>query len=135
MTSLPVTELLASILALTILPLTMLVSFGRISLGKKDGDIAKYPFGDIENEQFRRRRSALQNFCEYTPLALIMLALMELKLGATSLVWGIGIAFTIGRIIHPIALLTIPQNPIPRALAMFATYAIFLIPAVVIIFY
>lgn len=134
MTSLPVTELLASILALTILPLTMLISFGRISLGKKEGDVAKYPFGDIENDHFRRKRSALQNFCEYTPFGIIMLALIELKLGPSPLVWGLGIAFTIGRIIHPVALIAIPHNPLPRILAMFATYAIFLVPALILLF-
>ncbi len=134
MISLPITATIASLLALLILPLTMLISFGRINLGKAQGDIAKFPFGDIDDEKFRRRRSALQNFCEYTPLAIIMLALLEITNGSSNMVWALGGLFVFGRAIHAVALLTIPKNPLPRIIAMFITYAIFLIPALIILY-
>lgn len=96
---------------------------------KQRGDAGKYPIHDGDDENLKRRIGAFTNFIEYVPVALLLLALIELQ-GATSvLIWGLGVAFVIGRILHAIGMLSNPHFPLPRIIGMLATYAVLLIPA------
>ena len=124
MESLTITTTIASILSVQLLILSMLVSFRRVSLGKSEGDIAKYPYQDGNDETLKRRIRALGNFIEYVPLCLILLALIELNGASNNLLWGLGGCFAAGRILHSIGMLSNPHFPLPRILGMFATYAI-----------
>ena len=62
MPELTITTTLASALAVQLLLLSMLVSFRRVSLGKSEGDIAKYPYQDGNDETLKRRIRAMGNF-------------------------------------------------------------------------
>ena len=129
MISLPITSTIAATLAMLMFILTLLISMRRVSLGKAEGDIAKYPIDDGDDENLKRRIGAFTNFIEYVPVALIMLALIELQGATSTLVWWLGCTFIIGRILHAIGMLTNPHFALPRIVGMFATYAVLLIPA------
>lgn len=125
-----ITSKIAALLCLQMFVLTLMVSMRRVNLGKSEGDMAKYPYQDGNDETLKRRIRAFGNFVEYTPVCIIMLALMEFNGAPASLVWSLGGAFVIGRILHSIGMLTNPHFPLPRALGMFCTYAILLVSAV-----
>ncbi|TVZ41121.1 hypothetical protein P886_0460 [Alteromonadaceae bacterium 2753L.S.0a.02] len=125
---LPVTSFMAASLGILMFLLTWLVSMRRAVLGKQAGDIGKFVFGDGDDETLRRRIRAFGNFVEYSPYALVMVALIELQHAPNSLLWSLAAAFVIGRIVHAIAMLYNPRFPLPRALAMFTTYGCLLIP-------
>jgi len=126
---LPVTSTIATSLAFIMLVLTFMVSISRINLGKSEGDIAKYPIHDGNNENLKRRISAFSNFTEYAPMCLIMIALIEINGATSTLLWVLGGSFVAGRILHVIGMLTNPHFPLPRIIGMFATYASLLVPA------
>ena len=129
MNSLPVTSMVAAVLACLMFVLTALVSMRRVELGKQSGDIAKFVFGHGEDEKLRRRIRAFGNFIEYTPIALILFALTEYQGAAYSLMLWLGGAFVIGRLLHALGMLLSPRFPLPRVIGMFATYAALLVPA------
>lgn len=130
---LQITAYIAAALAVIMFGLSLNVSGYRVKLGTAQGDKAKYPFQDGNDEGLKHRIRAFGNFAEYTPAALIMLGLLELSHAPAYLVWGLGIAFTLGRISHAIGMLTNPYNPTLRIIGMTATYAILLVPAVWIV--
>lgn len=129
MLSLPITSLLAASLVILMCALTMLVSARRVSLGNASGDIAKYVFGHGDDETLRRRVRAFGNFIEYVPMALVMLVLLELQGAPSSLVWGLGGAFVVGRYLHAFGMLYNPRAPMLRIIGMIATYSALLTPA------
>ncbi len=126
---LPITSTLAAVLAILLFVLTLLVSMRRAILGKEAGDIAKHVFGDGNDETLRRRGRAFGNLIEYAPFCLIMIALLEAQGASPTLLWTLGGAFTIGRIVHATSMLLVPRNPLPRGLAMMTTYLVLLISA------
>lgn len=126
---LPITSTIAAVLAILLFVLTLLVSLRRAALGKASGDIAQYVFGDGDDETLRRRGRAFGNLIEYAPMCLIMIALLEAQGASATLLWYLGGAFTVGRIVHAMSMLLIPRNPLPRGLAMMATYAVLLVAA------
>lgn len=131
---LPITSMLTALLALLAVPLSVQVSARRAAIGIRAGKIDTAVFGDADNPMLRNSIRAFGNFIEYTPLALILLALMELQGAPGALLWGIGGAFVAGRAIHALAMTFIPHNPAPRGLAMMTTYAVYLVPAWWLIF-
>ena len=126
---LPITSTLAALLALLAVPLTIQISARRAVIGMKAGKTDQAVFGDDGDPMLRNSIRAFGNFIEYTPLALILLALMEAQGAAAALLWWLGGAFVVGRLVHAISMTFIPRNPAPRGLAMFVTYAAFLVPA------
>lgn len=77
MLALPFTSITAASLAMIMLPLTLQVSLRRVAIGS-------VVFGDGGDDVLRRRIRAFGNFTEYTPLCLILLALLEAQgAGAT----------------------------------------------------
>lgn len=127
---LQITPYIAAALAVIMFALTLNVSMYRVKLGTAQGDKAKYPFQDANDEGLKHRIRAFGNFTEYTLFCLIMLGLLELNHGHTYLVWGLGIAFTLGRISHAYGMLTNPYDPTMRIIGMTATYTILLVPAI-----
>lgn len=125
-----ITSKIAGLLALQMFILSMMVSLRRVSLGKSEGDIAKYPYQDGNDETLRRRMRAFGNFIEYVPVCLIMLALIEFNGASENLLWGLGICFVLGRISHSIGMLSNPHFPVPRILGMLTTYAVLIVPSV-----
>lgn len=125
-----VTSKIAAVLAVQMLFLTLMVSQRRVALGKQEGDVAKYPYQDGNDETLRRRIRAFGNFAEYVPMGLIMLSLMELAGAKPWALWALGSSFIVGRVLHSFGMLYNPRFPLPRAIGMFATYALLAASAV-----
>jgi uncharacterized membrane protein YecN with MAPEG domain len=134
MISLPITSTIAAPLAILMFVLTVLVSLRRIQLGKEAGNIAKFVFGHGSDETLRHRIRAFGNFIEYVPMALLMLAFIEIQGASAILVWWLGGFFAAGRILHAIGMLYTPRFPLPRAIGMLPSYAVLLVSAGWLIF-
>jgi uncharacterized membrane protein YecN with MAPEG domain len=80
--------------------LNLLLLFALTFLVIRQRRHQKIGFGHQNNEDMQRAIRVHGNFTEYTPLALLGLLMMA-TLGA-SVIWlhGIGILFTLGRILH-----------------------------------
>jgi uncharacterized protein len=89
---LPVTLTFAGALALINLWLA-----SRVVRVRRSGRVM---IGDGANMLLQCRMRAQANFAEYTPFVLILLALIELAGGPRPWLWGIGIAYVIGRVAH-----------------------------------
>ncbi|HWH16715.1 MAG TPA: MAPEG family protein [Allosphingosinicella sp.] len=74
----------------------------------------KISIGDGGNETVRTRMRAHANFAEYTPIFLILLALIELAHGSAISLWIAGILFVVGRLLHPFGM----DRPAPNPLRM-----------------
>src|SRR5687768_16218024 len=103
------------------LSLTLQVSLRRVAIGS-------VVFGDGGDEVLRRRMRAFGNFIKYTPICLILLALIEAQGAATSWLWITAALLVGGRVIHGLGML-FAQSPAPRGVAMLMTYGAFLTPA------
>lgn len=93
----------------TILPITLTMAGAaaliNLWLAFRVGQIrmqAKVSVGDGGNEALLRRMRAHSNFNEYTPIFLILMALIELASdgAAPTWLWLVGAIFVIGRICH-----------------------------------
>ena len=122
--TLPITSVLAGLLALLALPLTLHISMRRALIGVRAGVIHKAVFGDAGDPALRSAIRAFGNYVEYVPLALVLIGLMELGGTDSGLLWWTGGLFVAGRVLHALAMTFIPTQPLPRGLAMFATYAV-----------
>ncbi len=73
------------------------------------------------------------NFAEYTPLALVLLLLMELMLVPTPWLYVLGGAFTLGRLLHALGLGSSAGTSIMRLAGMLLTMGYFLISGVLLL--
>ena len=64
----------------------------------------KVSVGDGGNEMVIRRMRAHANFIESAPIVLILIAALELTCGTTTWLWAVSIAYTIGRLLHPLGM-------------------------------
>ena len=60
--------------------------------------------GDGGNQALLCRMRAHANFTEYAPTVVILMALIELAHGPSTWLWVAGIAFILGRLLHPFGL-------------------------------
>ena len=60
----------------------------------------KISVGDGGNLRLIARMRAQLNFAEYTPIVLILLALVELARGGNLYLWIVAMVFVIGRVLH-----------------------------------
>jgi len=65
--------------------------------------------GDSKELLLASRRH--RNNAEYVPLALLMILLCEIGGGSPSVLWGLGGALTLGRVLHPFGLSDKPTSP------------------------
>lgn len=121
MTILPITLIIAAAAALINLWLGFRVSQVRIS--------AKVPVGDGDNPRLRARMRAHANYVEYTPFFLILLALVELARGAHLWLWGVAIAYIIGRILHAFGMDSVNQPAKARGIGILITWLVLLVLA------
>jgi hypothetical protein len=103
---LPITLTIAGASALLTIWLALRVSHLRRLRGVLIGD------GGDERVAIRMRAHA--NFAEYTPIFLILLAAVELAVGANLWLWGIAILFMLSRLAHPFGM----ERPAPNAFRM-----------------
>jgi len=88
--------LIASLHVLLYLALTLRVVMHR--------NVHKIGIGSGGDEVLTRKMRVHGNFGEYVPLALLMLALLELAAINTTLLWTFGIALLLARVLHAIGL-------------------------------
>lgn len=74
----------------------------------------KVSVGDAGNARLASRMRAHANFVEYTPIFLILLALIELARGPQGWLWGVAIVYILARLAHPFGM----DRPAPNPLRM-----------------
>ena len=72
---------------------------------------AKVSIGDGGNPLLVARMRAHANFVEYVPIVLILMALIESNGGSSRILWLLGIALVIGRVLHPFGMERPSPNP------------------------
>jgi hypothetical protein len=65
--------------------------------------------GDVPGMEARMRSHA--NFNEYVPIALILMLLIELNVGASRALWVIGALLVLARVLHPFGMDRPAPNP------------------------
>lgn len=114
---LEITSLFAGFLTLMMVPLSLQVSLRRAGLNAV--------FGDADDDTLRRRVRAHGNFVEYVPTGLIALALVEWNAAPALLVWVLGLALLVARMLHSYGMLY-TSTPAFRAAGMLIQHAMFL---------
>lgn len=89
---------------------------------------AKIMTGDGGNTLLLHRMRAQSNFAEYVPVFLILLGLVEYAKGPQSWLWGLGLAFIVGRVLHPLGM-DVPTRNAFRGLGILLTWACTLVVA------
>lgn len=102
--TLPATLGTAGALGLIYIALTARVIRGRFSF--------RVSLGDGGKSEMQRRIRAHGNFGEYVPLALLLMALIEMSGPHTRVLAWIGAALVVGRVMHAIGI-EIPRAPNP----------------------
>lgn len=101
-------ELDATLFTAAICGLLYLVLSYRVSQGRMG---AKVSLGDGGNAALQARIRAHANFSEYVPLILVLMAVIELARGAGALLWLLGLALIVSRILHAVGLGRPAPNP------------------------
>ena len=101
----PLTISLIIAVALAVINLWLSIRTGQAR------QLAKVSIGDGGNPLLTARMRAHANFVEYVPIALILMALIETHRGNPQILWLIGIALVIGRVIHPFGMERPSPNP------------------------
>lgn len=91
----------------------------RVSRGRT---AHKVSLGDGNVPQLLARTRAHANFNEYVPIALILMGLIEMNVGASRWLWGIGALLVVARVLHPFGLDRRSPNPY-RMVGAVLTYA------------
>ena len=91
-----VTPLYAGVLALWLMLLSLRVIDRRRS--------ARVSLGDGGNPALQRAIRGQGNFCEYVPLALLLLAILEMSRFSIYVLHALGIALVVARVLHGCAL-------------------------------
>ena len=97
-----ITPLYAALLALLFVGL----SFRALLLRRKFG----IAIGTGENPVLARAIRAHANFAEYVPIALLLIAFLEIQINARLLVHGLCIALIVGRILHAYGVSQVEEN-------------------------
>lgn len=90
-----------TLLFASVLVLLKLVLMARVSLVRRSSKIGIGSGGD---RLLQRRIRVHANFIEQVPLALLLMALLELCGLSPAWLWGLGSALLLGRILHAIGL-------------------------------
>ena len=81
-------------------------------------------YGEVPGMEGRCRAHA--NFNEYVPMALILMGLVEMNVGASRWLWGIGALLVVARVVHPFGMDRSAPNPY-RAVGAILTFATLLL--------
>lgn len=95
----------------------------RVSLTRKR---VQAPLGDKGDRVLHRAVRAHGNFAEYAPFGLLLLALNEYHGASSTLVWILGGALMLGRILHAWGISHEQENLLFRMSGMAMTYLTFL---------
>lgn len=114
---LPITLTIAA--AAGLLNIWLAIRIGRLRVSKK------VSIGHGGDALLETRMRAQANFGEYTPLVLILLALIELAKGSQTWLWLVAIAYILARIAHAFGMERPAPNPL-RAGGMMVTMLVLL---------
>lgn len=128
MYSLPFTSVTTALLAILMFPLTLSISMRRLALGRRNGDVTAFAFGDGNDLTLKCRTRAFGNLIEYVPTCVVLLFLAEVGGASTTLLWADSTLLVVGRVLHAVGMLYV-NSPAPRGIAMLMTYMAFLGPA------
>jgi len=120
MTTLPITAITASVLGLLLIPLSVLVGATRAR--------KQIWFLDGSDDVLLRRMRAQGNFVEYVPIALILIALVELGGAQAGFVAGLGGLLVAARVTHAASILRGPQG-IGRGIGAMSTILVMFLAA------
>lgn len=109
-----VTPLYAGILTLIFVFLSFRVIRGRYA--------ARAALGDGGDRRLLRHQRAHANFAEYVPLALILMALIELQSGPGWVLHAMGMALLVGRPVHAYGVSQEPETLRFRQIGMVLTF-------------
>jgi len=98
----------------------------RVVLRRRSSMIGLGSGGD---EVLSRRVRVHANFAEYVPLALVLLALLELCGAAASLVWACGLGLLAARVLHAIGLGASAGYSLGRFAGALLTFVLLLVMA------
>ena len=76
-------------------------------------------YGEVPGMEGRCRAHA--NFNEYVPMALILMGLVEMNVGTSRWLWGIGALLVVARVLHPFGMDRPAPNPY-RAVGAILTF-------------
>jgi uncharacterized membrane protein YecN with MAPEG domain len=113
----PLVTTLIIAVALTVVNLWLSIRTGRARRA------AKVSVGDGDHPLLIARMRAHANFIEYVPMALILMALIDSSGSNSRLLWLLGIALVIGRILHPFGMERPSPNPL-RIIGILLTYLV-----------
>jgi uncharacterized membrane protein YecN with MAPEG domain len=86
--------------------------------------------GDGGDKELLRRQRVHGNFAEYVPLVLILILMCELQGAPALLVHALGLALTVGRMLHAYGVSQTKEPLIFRMIGMILTFAALTISAV-----
>src|SRR5690554_2153266 len=119
--SLPVTSLYAALLTLLLLVLSIRII--RIRWQERVG------LGIGESKALEVAVRVHGNFVEYVPLALLLLALMELAGAGAELLYGLGELLFVARVCHAIGLTRSIGTSLYRTIGVLGTFAVLIVQA------
>ena len=120
MSPVPITSVVAAIFVVMLVFLSLRVGLLRSK--------EKIWFLDGGNEELTRRIRAQGNFIEYVPLALLLIALVELGGGSGGLVWALGAGLLAARVAHAAGVSRTTTSP-ARSAGTLGTFAVLLVSA------
>ncbi len=123
--SVPITALYAALLTFVAIWLT----FGVGSLRSR----TRVSLYDGGNKQLAVAIRKHANFTEHVPLALILLALLELNGGSAGLLHGLGASLVLARVLHPFGLEYDEMRKPLRAVGALGTLLVSLIAAIALL--
>ena len=121
-----VTPLYAGLLALWFLLLTLRVVQERHS--------ARVSLGDGGSPTLQRRVRGHANFAEYVPLALLLLAILELSRFSIYLIHALGVMLLLGRLLHGYAFAFRTDFPFGRFWGVLLTVLVLAIEALLCLY-
>jgi uncharacterized protein len=116
----PITSVIAAVFGVMLVFLSLRVGLLRSK--------EKIWFLDGGNEELTRRIRAQGNFIEYVPLALLLIALVELGGGSGGLVWALGAGLLAARVAHAVGVSRTTTSP-ARSAGTLGTFAVLLVSA------
>ena len=110
--ALPVTttSVYAALLAILFLALCI-----RVMLERRRAHV---PFGEGTSEALKRRIRAQGNFAEYAPIALILMALLELQGAGSFMLNVVGLLLLAGRLAYALGIGRVPEDRRLRIIGM-----------------